>query len=446
MVMFRDDEMRMIAAERAAEPRWKKRLRLFIKIAVCAGLLFAMSLFVLSRQGGNSLPLKNGIEQYLHQVTGYQADIGHLNVMSFYPIVGFDFEDLAFYGMAEKEIADGKGKIRKAPVRDRHIADIGHVKAAMSFWDLFLSRHTALALQIGQATIEPGVIDGRGIVLDSLILGPREWDGKPAVVLKGRYGAEDMEASLEMSLRGHTYSMPDDARFQARIGDFTATGTVGHRFGKGLVLKIAQAGVPQAHVAGTVTFALQDKGFRLVADLRAGDSVLKADLRRAGGGPLTGTIDLPVLTAEDIRPLAVFAAAVAQLWPGAPGLKADLTLADVPDGMTALGLGSARLTVENGVLRLGHISGRMAETLPDGNGKTLHVAADGLTLDLPRDPSATCVAAKIKIDAGSMKIGPAVADGGVSYTGQGSIALTGGKAVAIRFSPSAKSVTDCALP
>ena len=87
MVMFREDEERMIAAERAAEPRWKKRLRLLVKVVFFASCLFFFSLFVISRLGGNGDALKKGLEQYLIQATAMVPEVGTLNGITFFPVM-----------------------------------------------------------------------------------------------------------------------------------------------------------------------------------------------------------------------------------------------------------------------------------------------------------------------------------------------------------------------
>jgi hypothetical protein len=448
MVLFRDDELRMIAAERAAEPRWKKRLRLFIKITLVVSVLFGISLFLLSTQGGNSEPLKRGLEEYLQQTTGYKADIGHLNYMAFYPIVGIDFDDLAFYSVVKKEVTDEKGQKKQALARDRRVADVGHVTLAIRFWDLFLSRHSLVALKITGIDIAPGIVDKRAVSIGSLMLDPKGLDDKPAVVIKGTYGKEAIAGAFEMRVKGRAYAMPDNAKFKMSAGPLEAAGTAAHRFGKGLVLNIDHVGAPSKLADGTLTLSLDGSTLNIDTELHVGDSVVKADVRHKAGHPLTGTIDVPILTAGDIRPLAVLMAALADRWPGAPGLDAQLSLADVPDGMTALGRGKAKIVADKGVVRLNDFSGHMVETLPSKDGRTMHVAADGLSLTLPRDPSVTCLALAVKADAKAMKIGPAAAGGGdaLSYSGQGSIDLTGRQTVTLAFTPSAKPNKDCVLP
>ncbi len=446
MVLFRDDELRLIAAERAAEPRWKKRLRLASKIVFWIGALFVASLFVLSSLAGKGAPLKHGIEEYLRQATGYDAEIRTLNYMSFYPVVGVDFDNLTLYRqtLQKDEAAGGKPARHPMMVRGDRVAAVGHVTAVIGFWDLFFSRHWVRQLNMTDIDIASDVIDQRQVAADYIRLDPKGPDGKPAIVLQGHYGDEILSGAVEMAPRRLAFSLPDDAHFNIKAGKLEARGTMAHRFGRGLVLTVAQAGLPSKLAEGTMILSMQHRLFKLDLDLHAGSSRVTAALERHNGGAFKGKIDVPALDVADIRPLTVFLTALAEYWPFAPSLQARLTLGRLADGAATLGHGAAQLTLADGELNLDSITGAL-DKAPAG--KTWHLSGQGLDLALPYDPPVTCLSAKMEAGKLLTKIGPAVAAGGqAAYDGHGSIGLTGEQRVALAFKPAAKPAAGCTLP
>ncbi len=421
MVMFRDDDARMKAAERAAEPRWKRNVRRVFKTAFWCALLVGLGLTVLSMQAGRSDSLKKGLEQYLGQATGMQAEIGMLKYMTFFPVVSVTFDQFSLY-----ESIPGSGPTQ--PLRGLRAVTAGHVSVAMNFWDLFLSRRRLRALDIREMEIEPGIIDKRGLSIASLRLDKAAYDNRAGILLQGMYGGEAVKAAIEMKQKGRSLVLPDHAGFTVDAGPLAVRGTIAHRFGQGLVLDVARLGVNEKGFAGKMIFGEQKKGLTFSADVHFGRSAMDVDIRRDQKTPWQGTVVLPVLDAADLSAMLGIILEWVSRIPRVEqhALDARLTVKKIENGGVQAAPFTAKISMKDSTLSLSAFEGGFPASLLDA---TLPPA------------SVHCFAAR-QIP-GTVKLDTVVlaTDAG-SFAGSG---LVNGQALHFALRPRAGK-TDCSLP
>jgi hypothetical protein len=444
MVMFRDDELRMIAEERAQEPRWKKRTRKGIKIVLSIAALFCLSLTVMSMLSGNGDSIKAGVSDYIHKASGLDADITTLHYMSFFPEVRIDFSDLDLYIPAPQPLGKKGGKT-VAPVHGEHVGSVGHFEAAMGFWDLFFSRHTLRVLTVEQAKFAPGLLDRRAIDVRSLRLDPKGWQGKPAILFDGKYGDEQVSGLLEMAQMGSAYGLPDKSHFDMTLGLLHLTGSLSRDYARGLVFTLATATIAgQAAPTGVLVLSRDHGQTALGVDLASGHSRLDASFI-AVDGKTQGTIAFPVLDIADLRPMLEAIAEILGHWPGVSIFSGDLSASSVVDGDTVLGALTTHAEAANGVLRMGKIGGTLNPAVFGAAGKQITIDANGTAITLPALGVPQCLSARLAMDANGVTLNPILlTEGTQSFAGSGRIAFDK-PAVNLSFKPATANAA-CALP
>lgn len=304
--MFREDELAMIRAERAAWPRWRRNLSRGIKILFWLGVLVLVCLIVLSRMGGRGDALKRGLEQYLTQATGMTAHIGYLNHMAFYPLAGMDFDDLT--------LDPGK--------RAKGGGHVGHAIVVMRFWDLLLSRPALAALVVEDVDFGGGVFDSRPLAHGRMAIDATT--ATPRLRATGIWGGQPLDAAIDLRRRGITFMPASPAAFTLSLGDTKLTGTA--QFGRGGAGTTVQFTLPSSRPPAQGTLTVRpSKGRQLVQfHLQAGAARLDLDLSRAPGEAFGGKAVFDA-DATEAAGLVATTARLSRVIPGWPGLKAVVT-------------------------------------------------------------------------------------------------------------------------
>lgn len=154
--------------------KWRWPLRIVIGAAVAVGI----TLVLLSRQGGNSDSLKEFLEQYLSDSSGYIAEIDTLNAVSFYPVLGADFDGLVFRDRGNREIK----------------ARLGHVNFSVGFWGASFGRSAIRTFSITKGEIDAGIVTPEKIIIEDLSIDLSQGEA-PVLRFNGHYGQEKMTAA-----------------------------------------------------------------------------------------------------------------------------------------------------------------------------------------------------------------------------------------------------------
>lgn len=383
MVMFREDEQRMIAEERAAEPRWKKRLRLAVKIVFYAGCLFFLSLFILSGLGGKNDSLKKGLEQYLIQASGMVPEVGTLNGVTFFPIMSMNADNIVLY----------KPQPNVKPVKDMPLphggktASAGHMAIDIAFWDMFFSRRLIRNLDIRDLRFEAGSVDENALSFSTIRLDPKGYKDGPAIVANGHHGNAAIKAVLQMEKTGRSYGVAKEAVFDLLVGKLHFAGTL-KKNKKGALWTFSAFG--GTDITGDILFHQASRITNLKASLHRNKTDMVLDMTLPHEKSWAGTLKVGTLDMADITPLLTLAAQMAVLWPDAKNVE-DFVVTTEVDDLNAGGKGAGaftfRLRKTGAILAACDFTGTLdAVKIGRREGQVISINRDGLKLSIPVHP------------------------------------------------------------
>ncbi|MGB4057556.1 MAG: hypothetical protein WBK77_05690 [Alphaproteobacteria bacterium] len=176
-----------------------------LKLTFWIAAFFIVIFTVMANMGGSSDTLRESIEGFISESTGYQAKVGKLNNMSFFPDVTFDF---AMVEMYRKEIT--------TPV-----VTAGKVQVAFGFWDVMARTGEVKAINIESVEAMPGVLLKDRVSIHHISILDAT-DG-PRFEAVGSVGAHDFEITAGMNVTGSgrrkEYSFGEERAFDIKIED-----------------------------------------------------------------------------------------------------------------------------------------------------------------------------------------------------------------------------------
>jgi hypothetical protein len=283
MVMFREDDLRM-KKKPGKIRKWLTRI-----ILTCVIVFFGVSMMlsVMSGLGGPREPLRKGIEEYLRELTGFDAKIGAFTDMQFYPDFKVDAGDIV---LSAKDGAE--------------VAHIGRIAFSKRFFDQLLSRNRFETLTVRNVRSNAGIFTGRKFTIEKIDLVEEGLDGKPALTAEGRYGEEPVKLSLQMDAETgiggrHFYALRDKRVFAGKIGRLEAEGSAlreGLREVNVDLKKIANDG---DSFSGGLKLSYAHSETRLSGAILAGKSRCEPDLV-LNREKTAGTLKFTVAEAEDL--------------------------------------------------------------------------------------------------------------------------------------------------
>lgn len=273
--------------EPALPPRKKSRVWTVIKIMLVIAFLVLISLASLHRAGGNGENLKQMVETYFSDSSGYKARVEKLNAVSFYPLVGLDVEDVAFETPGQTVVAR-----------------IGKFNFSTSFWSA-ASGESIHTLDLQHIDIDTGIAAPGKILVERFFIDTKTRD-IPQLSLTGFYGGKPviMTADLQTikgKLGGTYFNFEKSAPFDLTAGDIHLTGNVLSSFtGRSLEILKMSAGGKVRPVQATIALNGFDRSLLVSGKVKNNGTVFEytADYKRKGDhrtitGKVTGeTVDL----------------------------------------------------------------------------------------------------------------------------------------------------------
>lgn len=192
------------------EPKKGKWFGLFLKILFCiiAGLIVVFT--VLANLGGSSDTLKKSIEEFVSENSAYNAKVGKLNNMNFFPDIIVDFENTEFFRKGDLDVVMTAQKIQ----------------VAFSFWDVMGRTGKIKKLNIEGFRAAPETLMEKGVQIDSLAIVDGETG--PRMESKGMIGNQAFSASYGMESSGlgagRKYSFGHDRELGITLGDVSLKG------------------------------------------------------------------------------------------------------------------------------------------------------------------------------------------------------------------------------
>lgn len=197
-------------------PKPKTRFRKFLNVVFIICVVIFVSLFTLHKVGGNTEHLRQTIEKFLSESSGYRTKVGKLNAVSFYPLIGIDLENVTM---------EGQGTDAGSNV----VARFSHINFSTSFWSAS-SGSSFRTVDISDAVISPGVIAPGKIDVARLFIDVAI-KGKPKLSFKGKYDNKPMSFIADLAivpgLLGAVYfTFAEPAPFELKVGDMHAEGKI----------------------------------------------------------------------------------------------------------------------------------------------------------------------------------------------------------------------------
>lgn len=193
------------------ESKRRKRLKLFLfTIPVIMMVIIGVMLVALKVVERYPVPLRQGFEQYLSNVTGTNATISELEEIKFFPNIVFKAKNITFHNGAN------------AAQIDLEVEEINYQAPFLSvfvgagkFNEFSLKNVNSIAgfmgpksIQIETAIVVNESQDGEEGEKESFILANGEVDGKPA------------EIKIDIEAEKYNYRLPKNIKFSLTVGEY----------------------------------------------------------------------------------------------------------------------------------------------------------------------------------------------------------------------------------
>lgn len=183
------------------------RLQTILKIVFFVAAFFIVIFTVLANMGGNSEGLRSTVEQLATDTTGYQAKLGKLNNVTFFPSISVDVENLELF---------------RAGIKDVPAIRADRIRTSMGFWDVTFRNGRIKALAVENVRALSGVFLDRPITIDTLAIADTSAD-EARMEIRGSIGAEKLNASVSMDPYGfgkaRRYAFGPSRVLRAALGD-----------------------------------------------------------------------------------------------------------------------------------------------------------------------------------------------------------------------------------
>jgi hypothetical protein len=159
----------------------KRFLRSAFKYLVI-GLAAAMLIGIVMLKWVERSPdqLEVGFESYLTQISGYPADIGTLNDISFFPQIIMDMTDIRFWAIDDP---------------DKAMIEAGRVTVRVSLWSVMVGMPRFSALMIEGARFDSAITGTEPVLIDALAID----EARSALTLSGQAGEVRIDALVPLT-------------------------------------------------------------------------------------------------------------------------------------------------------------------------------------------------------------------------------------------------------
>lgn len=159
----------------------KKTIRSVFKFIILMVAIFFILFSVLASLGGNSDPLRDGLEQFGTEQLKRPVRIHDLDDMQFFPVIS----------MQARNVEVGQSFANSDPV-----IMIAEIRIAMSFWDLMFSKQRYRDLFFRDLSALPGTIHDQTVQMKSLDLVVDE----NVLRLSGRIGDQNLVHDIPVQI------------------------------------------------------------------------------------------------------------------------------------------------------------------------------------------------------------------------------------------------------
>ncbi len=298
-----------MSKEKTKEKKKFSWLKLTVKIVLVIGALFALSLVMLSKLGGNSEKLKQMVEDFASDASGYDVTLGQLENLTFFPTIGVQFDQMQFANKSNQTT----------------IAAIDKLSIKMSFWSAVFSTGKIKDLNISGLSVKPGVVTQEALKITRLGIEDPAHDDEsvnvPAqLLLNGMLGDKAFAASSTIAASGvgqtREYDMGKERKITASLGDLSLSALMKNTsFARIDLSEINLKKAKETLLSGDMNVELGTNTRVIKGTLSIGKgSIIKPDVSIANTA-IKGTIQSPKMNVEDMGALAGALAALGDIAP-----------------------------------------------------------------------------------------------------------------------------------
>jgi hypothetical protein len=235
----------------------KPRRRWFsttFKVLFCVLAALILIFAVLANLGGSSETLKRSIEEYVAENTGYDAKVGKLNNMNFFPDIVLDFENTEFFRRDQIDVVMAAQK----------------VQVAFGFWDVMARTGKIKKMNIEGFRALPGTLLEKSVRVDRLAI--IETEGGPRMESAGLIGEHAFSVSYSMESSGlgggKKYSFGNERDLDITFGDASFKGHMKQSDQKDMMLENIEVKLSDKQVAtGNIVMARQENRVKIAGDI-----------------------------------------------------------------------------------------------------------------------------------------------------------------------------------
>ena len=272
MVMFKEDEERIKAQEKAEKlakrtplGKWVRRL---VKVTLILGVLLFIGLTLLSRIAGNSEYLQRGVTEFMENSTGMKVAIGEFHYLKLFPNVGIHLEGV--------QLTD--------PGTEAVTASATEFQYESGFFDLMFSRNRMSVMSVKDAFVSKTLTGRRNLNisqagLDTNALG----EGLPGLSASGTWGKDSFAVAMagEVEMAGESiksFQLVKDGAFNAKIGDVVMEGSVGASAIGGTKIDVTKLTDSKMTATGEITYSKSWGEHKVGFDLAIDRNKLQGDV------------------------------------------------------------------------------------------------------------------------------------------------------------------------
>ena len=359
MVLFKDDEERMKAEEKAEKRANETALRCWMrrgfKLMLILGFLLFIALSALTAIGGDNPQLKNGLEKFVENSTGMDAEIGTFHHLKLFPSLALKVENVT--------VTD--------PKTNETVISVGFFEVERGFFDIMFSRHIYSKIEARDVFVDSSFTAYSDINISSVAIHEQD-DATPQLKASGSIGAQTVTANFEVLEHKAKYRIPKKGDFALAIGDLNVKGEARQHFLGNMDFIIEEFGVGTHDVTGTLAFENNSKGLHLDGDFKTGNSALTYQLK-SQAAQWQGDLVFETLDIDDIEALKAISGSVSSVVAGLKpstnnelsfeGVDADLQIEIKKIAARGNDMGHVKVPViiKDNVLNAAPIEGRVSE-------------------------------------------------------------------------------------
>jgi len=221
-------------------------LTFFLKFLFFVIALVAVMLTVLFNMGGSTETLHKSMEKFISDSTGGRpTKIEKVNRISFFPIVGADFDKL---------------EVKETPASKERVIYADKIRLFVTFWGFISRSMTLKSLLVENLFIKEGVLGRKSFAVEKMFIdhdkGTRDAFIKANGMLGGRPWSLKLGMEVAGSIGGYTYQFGDNRPLALEIEDVSFEADLEKQVNDYISIKNIIMGSPEPMVSGDLSLSL----------------------------------------------------------------------------------------------------------------------------------------------------------------------------------------------